>query len=98
MARHLDLEARALEDRDQGYYTIASAERWQGIDSREAIVARQASDPLILCMGRTEQAESSTYRPAPVHRRARARYACGRSDFQETSPSFSTGREASGRQ
>jgi len=28
VARHLDLEARALEDRDQGYYTVTIAEGW----------------------------------------------------------------------
>lgn len=32
------------------------AERWQGIDGREAFVERQASDPLLLAMARPEQA------------------------------------------
>ncbi|MCH7824539.1 MAG: ACP S-malonyltransferase [Acidobacteria bacterium] len=32
------------------------AERWQGIDSREAFVERQEDDPLLISLGRAEQA------------------------------------------
>lgn len=35
---------------------VLIAERWQGIDGREAFVERQASDPLLLAMARPEQA------------------------------------------
>ncbi len=35
---------------------IVIAERWQGIDSREAFLERQEDDPLLISLGRTEQA------------------------------------------
>jgi len=35
---------------------ILIAERWQGIDSRDAFIERQQDDPLLISLGRTEQA------------------------------------------
>ncbi len=35
---------------------IVIAERWQGIDSRDAFVERQEDDPLLISLGRSEQA------------------------------------------
>jgi malonyl CoA-acyl carrier protein transacylase len=35
---------------------VLIAERWQGIDSREAFLERQRADPLVLSMARSEQA------------------------------------------
>ena len=37
---------------------VIVAERWCGIDSREAFAERQASDPLLISMGRADQAAS----------------------------------------
>lgn len=39
---------------------VIIAERWQGIDSRSAFAVRQQDDPLLISMGRPEQAEAVT--------------------------------------
>jgi len=39
---------------------VLIAERWQGIDSRQAFLERQADDPLVVSMSRPEQAEEIT--------------------------------------
>ena len=36
---------------------VLIAERWQGIDSREAFLARQAAEPVVVSMARPEQAK-----------------------------------------
>ena len=43
-----------------GVAQLLIAERWQGIDSREAFLERQASDPFVLSMSRDEQASLVT--------------------------------------
>jgi len=35
---------------------VLIAERWQGIDSREAFLERQQEEPFVLSMARAEQA------------------------------------------
>jgi [acyl-carrier-protein] S-malonyltransferase len=43
---------------------VMIAERWQGIDSREAFLERQSTDPLLIPMGRPEQAQAFLLPPA----------------------------------